>query len=166
MKSVFSSPIVCNAGPLIGLARVNLEWLPFRMFPEVIVQEAVREELLVKDSPDRDRLAIALEQARIHPRQVQPDRLLVTELDAGEAAVILAALQIGVSAVLLDEKKARRIAARVYGLQVKGTAGLLVEAKNRGLIVAVKPCLEAMIQGGYFLGPNLVAACLAAAGEG
>lgn len=166
MKSVFSSPIVCNAGPLIGLARINLEGLPFRMFPEVIVPEEVREELLVKDSPDREALASVLEQARIHPRQVQPDRLLTTELDAGEAAVILAALELGVSSVLLDEKKARRIAVRIYGLQVKGTAGLLVEAKNRGLIVAVRPCLEAMIQRGYFLGPNLVAACLAAAGEG
>jgi hypothetical protein len=33
------------------------------------------------------------------------------------------------------------------------------------LIKAVKPHLEAMIQGGCFLGPNLIAACLAAAGE-
>lgn len=166
MKSVFLSPVVCNAGPLIGLARINLEGLPFQLFPEVIVPEEVREELLIKDSPDHEPLAIVIGQATIHPRQLQPDRMLLAELDVGEAAVIMAALELGVSSVLLDEKKARRIAARVYGLQVKGTAGLLVEAKNRGLIVAVRPCLEAMIQGGYFLGPNLVAACLAAAGEG
>lgn len=165
MKSVFLSPVVCNAGPLIGLARINLEGLPFQLFPEVIVPEEVRQELLIKDSPDHELLAIVLGQATIHPRQLQPDRMLLAELDVGEVAVIMAALQLGISSVLLDEKKARRIAARVYGLQVKGTAGLLVEAKNRGLIESVRPCLEAMIQGGYFLGPNLVAACLAAAGE-
>lgn len=51
------------------------------------------------------------------------------------------------------------------GFQVKGTAGLLVVAKNRGMIQAVRPYLEGMIQGGYFLGPNLVAAYLCAAGE-
>jgi predicted nucleic acid-binding protein len=165
MNPVFLSPVVCNTGPLIGLARVNLEWLPFRMFPEVIVPEEVREELLAKDSPDRTQLAQILKQARIHPRQPQPDRLLLAELDEGEAAVIATALQLGFPSVLLDERKARRVANRVYGLQVKGTAGLLVEAKNRCLIEAVRPHLEAMIQGGYFLGPNLIAACLDAAGE-
>ena len=64
--------------------------------------------------------ARALEQARIHPRQIQPDRVLLAGLDAGEAAVIMAALQLGVSTVLLDKRKARRVAARVDGLQVKG----------------------------------------------
>lgn len=165
MSAIFESPGVCNAGPLIGLARINLAWLPFRLFPEVIVPEEVRDELLAKDSPDRDSLGEALKMGRIFPRRSQPDRLLLAELDKGEAAVILTALHLGLSFVILDERKARRIASHVYGLQVKGTAGLLVEAKNRGMIGAVRPCLEGMIQGGYFLGPNLVAACLTAAGE-
>jgi hypothetical protein len=86
-------------------------------------------------------------------------------LDTGEAAVISTALELGPSSVILDERKARRIASHVYGFQVKGTAGLLVEAKNRGMIETVRPYLIGMIQGGYFLGPNLVAACMVAAGE-
>lgn len=165
MNPIFEAPVVCNAGPLIGLARVNLAWLPFRLFPEVIVPEEVRVELLVKESPDRSQLIKALELARIHQCQDKPDPLLHTELDSGEAAVIATALELGVSAVVLDEKKARRIAAHIYGINVKGTAGLLVEAKRRDLIQAVKPCLYGMIQGGYFLGPNLVSSCLDAAGE-
>jgi predicted nucleic acid-binding protein len=56
MNPIFEAPVVCNAGPLIGLARVNLAWLPFRLFPEVIVPEEVRVELLVKESPDRSQL--------------------------------------------------------------------------------------------------------------
>ena len=48
MNSVFLSPVVCNTGPLIGLARIHLEWLPFQMFPEVIVPDEVRQELLTK----------------------------------------------------------------------------------------------------------------------
>lgn len=63
MKPVFLSPVVCNAGPLIGLARIHLEHLPFQMFAEVIVPEEVRRELLIKDSPDREQLAAALEKA-------------------------------------------------------------------------------------------------------
>ena len=165
MNPIFDAPVVCNAGPLIGLARVNLAWLPFRLFPEVIVPEEVRVELLVKDSPDRIQLIKALEEARIYQCLGNPDPLLNAELDTGEAAVIATALELGLSAVVLDEKKARRIAAHIYNLSVKGTAGLLVEAKRRNLIQAVKPCLDGMIQGGYFLGPNLVSSCLDAAGE-
>jgi len=165
MNPLFTSPVVCNTGPLIGLARIEMAWLPFRLFPVVVVPEEVRQELLVSGSPDRQQLLESLELASIHPCQVQPDRLLRAELDRGEAAVLSAALQLGLSSVIIDERKARRVASQVYGLQVKGTAGLLVEAKNRGIIETVRPCLEGMIQAGYFLGPNLVAACLAAARE-
>lgn len=165
MNPMFQAPTVCNTGPLIGLARVNLAWLLFRLFPEVIVPEEVRDELLAKESPDRDQLIEVLRLATIHPRQNLPDRLLLTELDPGEAAVISVARQLSLSSVILDERKARRIAARVYELDVKGTAGLLVEAKKRGMIESVKPYLEGMIEGGYHLGPNLVAACLTEAKE-
>jgi len=165
MSPIFTAPVVCNAGPLIGLARVNLAWLPFRLFPEVIIPEEVRAELLVGESPDHAQLVEILEQAHIHQCHGRPNPLLQTELDTGEAAVIATALELGLSAVILDEKKARRIAAHAYELRVKGSAGLLVEAKRRGLINAVKPYLLGMIQGGYFLGPNLVSSCLDAAGE-
>jgi len=165
MNPIFNAPTVCNTGPLIGLARINMAWLPFRLFPEVIVPEEVRQELQAKESPDRAQLIEVLAHGRIYPRQSQPDRLLLAELDEGEAAVISAATRLGFSSVILDERKARRMASRVYGLEVKGTAGLLVEAKNRGMIVSVRPYLDGMIQRGYFLGPNLVASCLAAAGE-
>ncbi len=165
MSDAFASPVVCNAGPLIGLARIGMAWLPFSLYAEVVVPEAVRDELLAKDSPDREQLSEVLEKAKIFKLQNQPDRLLLAELDEGEAAVIHVALQIGLGSVILDERKARRIATHVYGLLVKGTAGILVEAKSRGMIKRVGPCLESMIQGGYFLGPNLVATCLAAAGE-
>ncbi|WP_367874232.1 DUF3368 domain-containing protein [Luteolibacter sp. Populi] len=139
--------------------------LPFQLFPLVIVPAEVQQELLAKGSPDQGQLEMALKNARIHPSSNTPDPLLNSELDGGEASVISTALELGISALILDERKARRIASMVYGLQCKGTAGLLVEAKSRGLIGAVKPCLEGMIQGGYFLGPALVAACLSAAGE-
>lgn len=165
MSTVFSAPAVCNAGPLIGLARIGMTSLPFDLFPEVVIPVVVKAELLAKGSPDQVQLQAALQGARIHAPSAPPDPLLAAELDQGEASVISSALELGIGCLVLDERKARRIATTVYGLRCKGTAGLLVEAKSRGLIPAVKPCLMGMIQGGYFLGPALVAACLAAAGE-
>ena len=53
MSSFPMTPVVCNTGPLIGLARVQMADLPSRLFPEVIIPAEVREELLATDSPDR-----------------------------------------------------------------------------------------------------------------
>jgi predicted nucleic acid-binding protein len=93
------------------------------------------------------------------------DPMLLSELDHGEAAVIHIARQRRISNVLIDERKGRRVAELVYGLSVKGSAAILLEAKRRGLLASVKLAIESMQAGGYFLGPKLVAECLRQAGE-
>jgi len=157
--------VVCNTGPLIGLAQVGLEMLPFQLYPEVIIPSTVRDELMAKPSADHAKLVAVLQHARIHQCQNPPDALLVAELDDGEADVIATARELGLSHVLIDERKARRIATHIYQLHVKGTAGLLVDAKKEGIISHVAPYLDGMIQAGYFLGNSLVEACLKAANE-
>lgn len=80
--------------------------------------------------------------------------MLLSELDKGEASVIHAARTRGIECVLVDERKARRVAELVYGLRVKGSAALLLEAKQRGIIPSVRPALEAMRSGGYLSWPE------------
>ena len=41
---------------------------------------------------------------------------------------------LGVDLVLVDERKAQRIARNIYALQVMGSARVLVEAKRPGLL--------------------------------
>lgn len=139
--------------------------LPFQLFPKVYVPEEVADELLVADSPDASDMRSVLIRAEVIPARPDIEPLLVAELDRGEAAVIAAATTLEVGSVVIDERKARRIASTVYGLTVRGTAGLLLEGKRRGLIPAVRPCLEGMISGGYFISNAVVAACVNAAGE-
>jgi uncharacterized protein len=157
--------VVCNTGPLIGLAQIGLEMLPFQLYSEVIIPSTVRAEWLAKPSAEHARLAAVLQCARIHECKNAPDALLVAELDLGEAHVITAARELGITHVLTDERNARRIATHIYQLHVKGTAGLLVDAKKKGIIPLVAPHLDGMIKAGYFLGPSLVEACLKAANE-
>lgn len=72
-----------------------------------------------------------------------PDPLLILELDAGEEEVITLARQLSPCIALMDERRGRRIAQDVYGLAVKGTAGVLIEAQSRGLISGIRPQLLA-----------------------
>lgn len=161
----FSRPIVCNTGPLIALARAGLARLLPEIFPAVLIPEAVAAELLAKDTADREQVTAALAFVKITPLAAPMEPLLASELDSGEAAVIQLAREQSLSSVLIDEKKARRIAAIIYQLEVRGTAAVLLEAKKRALIPSVGDALAAMAAGGYFIGPQLRAECLKRAGE-
>jgi predicted nucleic acid-binding protein len=93
------------------------------------------------------------------------DPLLRTALDVGEAAVIELARELSVNFVLVDERKARKIARTIYGLHVIGSARVLVEAKRHGLLDNVGTALQAMRNGGYWIGDSIVDAALKQAGE-
>ena len=89
---------------------------------------------------------------------------LVGSLDQGEAAAIAQALTIRADLLLIDERKGRS-AARRLGLAVKGTLGVLLTARRRGLIGAVAPPIEELQRSGVYLSASLVEAVLQAAGE-
>ena len=93
-----------------------------------------------------------------------PDAFLTAELDAGEASVIALANELKI-AVLMDERKGRRIASLAYGLPVIGTGRLLIEAKERGFLGAIRPLMEQMRAGGYYLSDRLFQALCREAGE-
>jgi uncharacterized protein len=160
MPDFFSGPVVCNTGPILGLFRVGRVDLLPRLFPRVLVPRAVVNELLLAPFADVAELQRELGAFSIVDLPSQPDPLLLTELDAGEAAVITLARSMGGAGIVMDERKGRRVARLVYGLPVKGTCGLLVAAKHRGLVSTVKPLLAGMRAKGYFLGSQLVAECL------
>ncbi len=63
----------------------------------------------------------------------------------------------------IDERRGRTIAHKVYGLQVKGTAGLLVEAYRRGLVDDVRTILLDLRRDGYYLSDAVIEAARLAA---
>jgi len=93
------------------------------------------------------------------------DGLLEVELGRGESQVIALGLARRAALVLIDELLARRVAGQVYGLRVKGSAGILVQARKAGLIAAVRPLLETMKRRGYYLSDRLIERACREAGE-
>jgi len=93
------------------------------------------------------------------------DPLLATLLDQGESAVIERAQELNPEFVLIDELKARKIARKIYGLEVIGSARILVEAKRGGFLNNVSNELKAMREAGYWLSDAIVDAALRQAQE-
>ena len=66
-------------------------------------------------------------------------------IDRGEAETVVLAEELNVDAVLIDDLKARKI-AKLRGLNVIGTVGVLLNAKAKGFISDIKPLLDKMIK--------------------
>ncbi|MBR8834591.1 MAG: DUF3368 domain-containing protein [Stigonema ocellatum SAG 48.90 = DSM 106950] len=78
---------------------------------------------------------------------------------------IALALETGEQRILLDEREARQV-AQSLGLQVIGTLGILLLAKNRGIITQVQPLLDAMMDTAqYWVSRTLYKQVLQQAGE-
>ena len=165
MPDFFGQTAVCNTGPLLAFCRIGRMGLIADLFPEVVVPLEVTEELLVTPHADLPEIQKSLARFSVPSALVTPEPFLAMQLDLGEAAVIATAVQRGGLPVIMDERKGRRVASVGYGLRVKGSGGLLVAAKQRGLVSAIKPLLLEMRRNGYFLSDALVAECLRIAGE-
>lgn len=86
-------------------------------------------------------------------------------LDQGESEAIVLALEINSDFLIIDEAKGRKI-ARSYGIKIIGLLGILVLAKEEGLINKIKPYLEDLKNNiGFRVSENLFEEILNQAGE-
>jgi predicted nucleic acid-binding protein len=104
---------------------------------------------MVKQATKNETLVIALRQT----------------LDNGEAEAIALATELHPESVLLDDKLARQMARRL-SVPVTGTLGVLLRAKQVGLIGEVRSLVKQLqSEGGYYIDPGLIEKVLLAVGE-
>lgn len=132
--------VVSNSSPLIALAKIEkLDILR----NDIIIPKAVFDEIT---KPKREYVKELYEWGKDKVIEVKNRKAidyLELILDKGEAETIALAEELKTDAVLIDDVKARKI-AKLRGLNVIGTVGVLLDAKDRGLISEVKPLLEAL----------------------
>jgi predicted nucleic acid-binding protein len=165
MPVASESVLVCNTGPLIALAGIGQVELLHILYDRVAVATAVRDELVASREKVGADCFERFPWLEVVASPVPMDPWLLLELDLGEAATLSLAQQLSADRVLIDERKARRVAQYMYKLPVVGTAGILLAAKRRGRLAQIRPLFALMRTNGYFLGTNLVETICHAAGE-
>ena len=134
---------------------------------------AVANELATHPDPvARDAIQNAIQNAiregwlRIETAQDSPLlRILLLQLHSGEAEAIALATDLKADIVLIDEQEGRQLASKA-GLAVTGVLGVLLRAKRKGEIAAVKPEIDLLrSKARFFVSPLLEAKVLVAAGE-
>ncbi len=120
---------VCDTSVLIALESVEKIHLLHEIFSHILIPEEVFNELEIEQR------GFKLEQWIIVKKITNIDLCssLYLNLDLGESEAITLALEKKTDFILLDDKEARK-AARNLGLKIIGTVGMLLLAKEKGLL--------------------------------
>lgn len=160
------SAIVINTGPIIALiaATGDLSLLS-KLYSRVIVPCEVCDELLANGGTMFG--AAEFTSAGGIERRTEPveiGSLLSQLLDRGEASVVQTAINESIETVCIDEHLGRRV-ARLNGLRVTGSLGILIRAKREGHPLCLSDAVSRMREAGVFLSDRLIEAALREAGE-
>ena len=146
--------VFSNTTPLIALSSIGqLDLLP-TLFHEIHVVDTVVDECAAGGTivvPDLNRL---------HWIQIVPSELcahphILLNLDKGEQHTLDMASKMHADYVIIDEKLGRNI-AEYMGLNVTGTLGVLLKAKQQGHIVSFVTCVQEMLRQGIRYNMNLL----------
>ena len=159
--------IVSNTSPIINLAAVGQLELLRQLYGKIIIPQAVYHEIVIVGAKQPGATQVETFDW-IETNQVT-DRAMVAslqlEVDEGEAEAIVLAVELGADLLLLDERRGRTVASRL-GLKFIGLLGTLIQAKHKGLILAIKPILDDLIgKSGFWVSHKLYDRVLQAAGE-
>lgn len=145
-----SELVISDASPIIALADIGELELLKLLYDTIVITDLVRSEIHA-ELPDWIKISTAYDSKQL--------QILELELDRGEASAIALALENSDSRIILDESKGRAVAKRL-GLNVIGTLGIIIKAKDKKLIESGKSILEKLEEHGFWLSASLKARLL------
>jgi predicted nucleic acid-binding protein len=153
--------VISDASPLHYLILIGNAEVLQALYTEVLIPEAVAEELKQTATPESVRHWIEHSPLWLHvvPFTAPATPTLLADLDPGEHDAILLALDVRADLVIMDDREGVEEARRL-GLAVTGTLGVLDRAAERGLI-DLPSAVAALRQTNFRIDPSLLDQLLA-----
>ena len=158
--------VIANTTPLIALAEIHHLDLLRHLYGEILVPRAVQDEIMAGGS-----MGIGVKEFQtaewIHAVEVKDARRpkYFTDLDRGEAEVVALAEEMKAERVIIDELLGRKHARRL-GFEVTGSIGVLIKAKQAGILIEIAPLFKAWEETGrLWISEDLKKEALRRAGE-
>jgi predicted nucleic acid-binding protein len=156
--------VVSDASVVIAPALCGKLDLLEALFGDVRVPQAVFDELMVPGKPKTAEIAEWARGKVVAVQNTAAVTALSLNLDPGESEALALYWEIAADYLLIDEKRGRTIAAR-NGIKTIGAAGILLAAKQRGLVAAIKPFLDTLLANDVRISDTLYRQLLVRAGE-
>jgi len=158
--------VISDSTILIGLVKIGKLDLLKEIFSKVYIPEEVFKEV-VERGKGKAGSEVIKEAAWIEPKPVK-DKMqiafLLGSLEKGEAEVLVLARELNADLILMDEEKDRKSAV-IAGFEIMGLLGLLILAKNLGLIHKVRPLIDKLMIKKFRISDKIIEKTLKKAGE-
>lgn len=156
---VNSTPLIalCNADLLNILKKYMVQSLFLKQYSTKLQQKRILACLQIKQNLDW----ITVETIT----NIEDRKMYKAKLHAGEVDVmILAQADPKADLVIIDDNAAKKT-AKYLGLTVTGTLGVLIKAKQSGIISSVKNAITKIQSNGFYINENIIKLALKQAGE-
>ena len=150
-----SEMIISDTSCLILLFKIDELDLLKKLSDKVFITKTIKQEF-GKSLPDWIEIK--------SPSDDHYQQILEMELDAGEASAIALSLETDNSILIIDDLKGRKVAERLK-LKYSGTFGLILKAKQEGILTNISPIINKIIQTNFRFSENLLETILREAGE-
>ncbi|MEI8203013.1 MAG: DUF3368 domain-containing protein [Bacteroidota bacterium] len=154
--------VVADSGPIYSLVLINKLSILDSLFSEVKIPEAVWNEITF-DKTKSD-YPVLYEYFKDKTCKIAGINELTFVMDYGESESLILFKEINADFLLIDDKKARNIAEN-FNINCIGTIGILIKAKERGLINKLKPIFETFLLNKRYYSVDLLNTILISIGE-
>jgi predicted nucleic acid-binding protein len=151
--------VVSDTSPLTALLTVGAADILQRLFDEVIIPEAVRDELRRghPELPSWLRVAVVTNHAQA--------RQYAQIVDAGEAEAIELAKELHADQLLIDERKGRKLAVQ-EGIPVIGLLSVVLLARRKQIVPSARRLIDRLQEeAGMYFAEALKEEAFASVGE-
>ncbi len=160
--------IVSDTTTISNLFLIDKLWLLEKLYQKIIIPKTVFEELKRLEDGNKRNIDQIKQAKWIEVVSVKENDLisiLLLTLDKGEAEAIALAREIKADLLIIDELRGRKCAKQLH-LTIIGLIGILLLAKQNGIIKSVKEILiELQEKAGFWISGELYKATMDIAGE-
>jgi hypothetical protein len=154
--------VIADSGPIFSLALIDKLDILTTLFDDIRIPQAVWNEITYdKTKPDFLKLFYFFKDKTCEIKGLNELSFL---MDYGESESLILYKELQANFLLIDDKKARKI-AEFLNINCIGILGLLSIAKDKGLIEELKPLFETFLQNKRFYSVDLLNALLVSRGE-
>lgn len=154
--------IISDTSPISNLLIIDKLEILHQVVGNIVIPPSVFNEVAALDgfniSTESFKNATWVEQQT--PENDKFVNHLLMEIDLGEAEAIALAVQLNADYVIMDEKIGRSVAQK-YDIKTIGLLGILIRAKEIGVVKSLKPIIdELMNKAGFWISGDLYAEIL------
>ncbi len=145
--------VIADSGPIFSLSIIDKLELLDQIFDEIKIPKAVWNEITFdKTTKFHDKIDLFFKSKVI---EITGFNELTFVMDYGESESVILYNELNANFLLIDDKKARRIAESL-GVTCIGTLGVLSIAKSKNLVNELRPIFKALIENNRYYSIKLL----------